>query len=263
MTKPLLRAAPTQRRAAVSGLRLSTRTLGRVGFAWALAYIPIHVYWALGGLSNSIGITGDRPGFRTANWGACVVIMGAGLTCLALTRPWGAALPAGLRRGTAWVGGMFGLAHWVLYTTYCALRLAGVVGYPTNGDLTEAQLRNFDWANLGYFELWFGVMGVLLIACARRDKTLEMLRLGPGRRRSPWQARFGTTLSLAGIAVVVWGVFTFNAWVFAAGGPVVLACGLAVLIFGNPRRRHHRHREDGGGAVQIRLPPKGTECFRG
>ncbi len=236
MTKPLLRAGATQRRAAFTGSLMSTRTLGRLGFAWALAYIPIHVYWALGGLSTPIGITGRRSGFRTANWGACVVIVGAGLTCLVLTRPWGVTLPAGLRRGTAWVGGVFGLAHWALYTTYCALRVAGVVGYPTDSDLTETQLRNFDWANLGYFELWFGVMAVLLIACARRDKALETLRLDPGRRRrSSWPVRLGTTLSLTGIATVVWGVFAFNAWVFAAGGPAVLACGLAVLISGNSK----------------------------
>ena len=77
-----------------------------------------------------------------------------------LTQRWGAALPPSLRRGTAWVGGVFGLANWALYTTYCALRVAGVVGYPGDGDLTGQQMRNFDWANLGYFELWFGIMGV-------------------------------------------------------------------------------------------------------
>ena len=124
-----------------------------------------------------------------ANWGACVVIAGAALTCLTLTQRWGAALPAGLRRGTAWVGGVFGLAHWALYTTYCALRVAGAVGYPGDGDLTGPQMRNFDWANLGYFELWFGIMGVLLIACARRNKALEVPRTGAGPdRRATWPA---------------------------------------------------------------------------
>ena len=45
--------------------------------------------------------------------------------------------------------------------------------------------------------------------------------------------RFGTGLSLTGIAVVVWGVFTFHPWLFAGWGPAVLAAGLAILILGN------------------------------
>jgi hypothetical protein len=59
-------------------------------------------------------------------------------------------------------------------------------------------------SSLGYFELWFGVMGVLLIACARRNMALEVPGRGAGvNRRATWPARFGTGLSLTGIAVVV------------------------------------------------------------
>jgi hypothetical protein len=213
---------------------LSTRALGTLGLIWALGYVPIHVYWALGGLSTPIGITGHQAGFRMANWGACIVIAGAGLTCLALTRCWGAVMPPGLRRGTAWIGGLFALAHWALYSTFCGLRVAGLVGYPTDGRLTESQMRNFDWANLGYLELWFAVMGVLLIACARRDKALSVLRTT--RARSSARVRIGTTLCLAGIAIVVWGVFTLAPWIFAVCGPTVLAAGLAILIVTNPQR---------------------------
>ena len=69
---------------------------------------------------------------------------------------------------------------------------------------------------------------------------------GPGAgpdRRATWPARFGTGLSLTGIAVVVWGVFTFHPWVFAGWGPAVLAAGLAILILGN---RTSGHREGSG-----------------
>jgi hypothetical protein len=216
---------------------LSTRALGRLGFAWALGYVPIHVYWALGGLSTPIGITGHQSGFRMANWGACVVIAGAGLTCLALTRRWGAVVPPALRRGVAWAGAAFALAHWALYSAFCGLRLAGAVGYPTDGRLTEPQMRHFDWANLGYFELWFAVMGVLLIACARRDKALQVLRGPTVRARSSVAAQGGTALTLAGIATVVWGVFTFAPWIFAVCGPALLATGLAILTVTTPQRR--------------------------
>lgn len=234
MTTSLMRTSRV--RPAQPRRRLSTRALGNLGFAWALGYVPIHVYWALGGRSTPIGITGQQSGFRMANWGACVVIVGAGLTCLALTRRWGAVLPSALRRGTAWTGGVFALAHWALYSTFCGLRLAGAVGYPTDGRLTERQLHNFDWANLGYFELWFAVMGVLLIVCARRDKALQVLRRTTGRGRPSIAVRVGTALTLAGVGTVVWGVFTFAPWIFAVYGPAVLATGLAILTVTTPQR---------------------------
>lgn len=161
------------------------------------------------------------------------MIIGAGLTCLALTQRWGAALPGVLVRGTAWVGGVLSLVHWAVFTAFCALRVTGIVAYPNSGEVTRQQLRSYDWANLSYFELWFGVMGLLLIACARRHRRLERARPGAAPQvRSRWPRRIGTGLSLAGVAVVVWGVFTFEPWVFAGFGPALLAVGLAVLVLG-------------------------------
>lgn len=231
-------------RARAATRRPPAHVVGNLALAWALAYVPIHVYWAIGGLSTPIGITGHQAGFRMANWGACVIITGAGLTCLALTTSWGAVLPTALRRGTAWVGGAFGLAHWALYTTMCVLQLAGTVGYPVDSDITEQQMRNFDWANLGYFELWFGVMGLLLIACARRDKALRggssphdgsSPHGAAGRAASSLAGRAGAAVSLAGIAIVIWGVFTFAPLLFAVAGPAILAAGLTILIISNKK----------------------------
>lgn len=198
-----------------------------------MSYLPVHVYWAMGGTSTPIGITGHQSGFRAANWGACVVIAGAGLTGLALTRSWGAALPAGLRRGVAWVGGVAGLAHWLLYTVASTLRLAGVVGYPADGDATPTQLRHFDWANLGYFELWFGVMGVLLLACARRNRAIGLVQR---HLRVTNMARLANAVILAGIATVIWGVFTFQPWLFAGAGPAVVGAGVLASTATNRQR---------------------------
>ncbi|MEO6880393.1 MAG: hypothetical protein ABI181_05480 [Mycobacteriaceae bacterium] len=219
-------AAPTDT-ARPTRARLTTRTLGLLGLGWAFTYVPIHVYWALGGLSPAIGITGQQEQFQVANAGACVVIVGAGLTCLALTQRWGAALAGGLLRGTAWVGGVLGLAHWALFTGFCALRLAGTIAYPGGGAVSTQQLRSYDWANLSYFELWFGVMGMLLIGCARRTPTRS--RRTDQQRATPAR-RLGTGVSLAGVAVVVWGVFTFDPWVFAIWGPALLTAGLGTLV---------------------------------
>jgi hypothetical protein len=73
-------------------------------------------------------------------------------------------------------------------------------------------------------------MGVLLIACARRSEALDMLRGRPLPLTRT--ARWGTGLCLTGVAVVIGGVFTFDAWLFVAGGPAVLAVGLGVLALG-------------------------------
>ena len=97
-------------------------------------------------------------------------------------------------------------------------------------------MRHFDWANLGYFELWFAVMGILLIACARRDKALHVLRGTTGRARPSAAVRVGTALTLAGVVTVMWGVFAFAPWIFALCGPAVLATGLAILTVTTPHR---------------------------
>jgi len=203
----------------------SNRTLAYVGFAWALSYLPIHIYWALGGLNPSIGIDGTQPGFRAANWGACVVIVGAALTCLSLVHRWGHPLPRGLRQGTAWVGGVFGILHWVVFSVGSVLRLAGAVDYPT-GLVSVGKLRHFDWANVGYFEPWFGVMGLLLIACARRSRSRE--RAAAPAAVSSWR-RAGMALTVIGLTTVLWGVLNFNVWVFAGYGPAVFVLGLLTL----------------------------------
>jgi hypothetical protein len=112
------------------------RWLGYAGFWWALSYLPVHIYWALGGLTASIGITTSGHDFRTANWGASLVILGAGLTCLALVQRWGQLLPRALLHGTAWVGGVLGIVHSLAFGTVEALRLAGIAGYPDHTGVT-------------------------------------------------------------------------------------------------------------------------------
>ncbi|MQA97546.1 MAG: DUF3995 domain-containing protein [Streptosporangiales bacterium] len=203
---------------------------GYVGLAWAISYIPIHVHWALGGVTPSIGIAESTPQLRAANWGACLVIAGAGLVCLALTQGGGgriaAALPRPLLHGMAWIGGVFGILHGVAFTVASALRLLGVVGYPEAGHITPEMMRGYDWFNVLYAEPWFVVMGVLLIAASRfarhRDRDLPPVRPTPRRRAA-------VVLTLAGVATVVGGVFLMNPWVFALYGPALTGAGLLAL----------------------------------
>jgi hypothetical protein len=46
--------------------------------------------------------------------------------------------------------------------------------------------------------------------------------------------RVGIAASLAGLAVLLWGVFTFDPWTFAGLGPAVLGVGL-LLSFAPPK----------------------------
>ncbi|WP_163573668.1 hypothetical protein [Fodinicola feengrottensis] len=81
------------------GMTSTKRWSGYAGLVWALAYIPIHIYWAFGGSAAFLGLARTNADFQIANWGASVVLLGAGLTAFALVRPWGRLLP---RWGGCW-----------------------------------------------------------------------------------------------------------------------------------------------------------------
>lgn len=223
---------------------------------WALSYLPIHVYWAVGGRIGWLGITSPDPDWRAANWGACVVIAGAGLTCLTLVQPCGDILPRTVRHGAAWVGGVFGIAHWAAFSAACVLQLLGVIDYPHDTDQTGAQLRHFDWANLLYFEPWFGVMGTLLIGCSRqairRDRVAGPARVPPAPASSGTWRRLATVLTVAGIAVVVWGVFTCDPWVFAGYGPALILIGLLISAMAPGAQSRHPSHPPGREAGRAR-----------
>jgi DNA-binding NarL/FixJ family response regulator len=199
-----------------------------VGLCWALSFIPVHVYWAFGGLMRSIGII--KPIEPAANWGACLLIAGAGLTCLSLTLSWGTAVPRGLRLGVAWVGGCFAVAHALVFSTVCALQLAGAIGVSHADGLTASQLHDYDWANLAYFEPWFAVMGLLLIACAARNSEPRTRT-----QRTP-AATAGIAVALAGLLTILVGVLTFTPWIFAGLGPALIVAGLIIRAAARARK---------------------------
>ena len=69
-------------------------------------------------------------------------------------------------------------------------------------------------------------MGLLLIVLALRTRGVEPVGAAPSRS--------GTALVLAGVGTVVWGVFTFDAWIFALCGPVPIGAGLLTLYARRP-----------------------------
>lgn len=167
----------------------------------------------------------------------------------------------GLLRGTAWVGGMAGITHWAVFSTLCALRLAGAVGCPHSSTYPVVAMRHYDWANLFYFEPWFGIMGILLIAGARVAIPRARGATSASQAPAPMR-RLGTVLTVAGVAVVLWAVFTFDPRIFAGYGPALVAAGLLVLAIDRRRTPNNVHVPTGAlpthlGAVQPPIKPRG------
>ncbi|MPZ62823.1 MAG: DUF3995 domain-containing protein [Propionibacteriales bacterium] len=216
-----------------------SRLLTWAGALWALQYIPIHVYWAMGGTTGFLGIEDLGEDFQTANWAASVVIAGAGLVSLSLVQSWGRLVPSAVRHGLAWVGGIVAIVHGIAFAVPSALRLAGVLDYRTDPDFTSDQLRNLDWANLLYFEPWFTIMGILLIVGSQsvRRHSRDVPRDGRVLRGTAY------TLLIVGIFVAVWGVFTFDVLTYLLPGVVLTAAGFALALFAHrtlDRKEQHR-----------------------
>jgi len=217
---------PTISSGTSSGRSVGARRLGLAGAAWAVSYLPIHLYWALGGTSSAIGLPHVTASFAAANVAACVVIAGAGATCLSLVQPWGRALPYALRHAVAWIGAVVGAGHALVFGVQAALRLSGVLSYPPATGLTTAQLHGFDIANLAYFEPWFLVMGVLLAACSLAGRRTEHSR----RQRMSLMSSLSAGLLAGGVLAAVVGTMAFRPVLYAVVGPVLLLAGAAMLV---------------------------------
>ncbi|WP_344309270.1 DUF3995 domain-containing protein [Fodinicola feengrottensis] len=210
------------------------RWSGYAGLVWALAYIPIHIYWAFGGSAAFLGLARTNADFQIANWGASVVLLGAGLTAFALVRPWGRLLPRWGLLGTAWIGAVAGSLHFVAFTVVVVLRLTGVMAVP---DYTPL-LRGADLWNLLVFEPWFLFMGIFLAVAA-----IQHVRLFRGQPK-PAGGRLARAVSailvLGGLVVVLYGVYTFSPLTFLGYGPALMGVGLGVAIWAGLRRRDDR-----------------------
>jgi hypothetical protein len=206
---------------------------GTAGCAWALAYVPVHVYWAVRGSAAPFGDLPPsvRPSqWRQANWAACVVITAAAVLSLALVRPWGRRLPRWMLLGTAWLAAVFAIVHWISFSAATLLQMLGV---------GKGAVTTFDRWNLLVFEPWFLGMGVLLaLAAVQRSRRQPGVGMTPSAvPRSPG-GTVSATLVLAGAFVVLVGVMTFNLRAYAVAGPGLVLGGLLLrLVAGRSRRR--------------------------
>ncbi len=201
-------------------------SLGYAGCAWALAYVPIHLYWALTGSAWPFGELPESLSdsqWRQANWGACVVIAGAAVISLALVQPWGRRLPRSMLIGVTGVGAVFALLHWVAFSAVTILKMSGV---------TAGAVSSFDRWNLFVFEPWFLGMGLLLggAAVQNRRRHQEIPVSGPGAVPRSVGEITSLALILSGALVVLVGVMTFFVWAFAVAGPGLIGIGVLTRL---------------------------------
>lgn len=160
----------------------------------ALAAIPIHLYWALGGTWGLPGgaETDGLPGIRATNAAVSVLLACGAAFLYGLTQPWPRRPPALLMLVPVWAASVVCISHGLFGTVTKALYVAGMhaaVSWPEH-DLTAPQENLAALRDLAAFEPWFLIQGLLLALAGR-----WLARTATGRRR--W------TLSLvAGIVLV-------------------------------------------------------------
>ena len=129
-----------------------------LGALVALAGIPIHLYWALGGTWGLPGgaATADLPGLHATNATISVLLAAGAALLFGLTRPWARWPPASVMLTPLWLGSVVCISHGLYGLATKGLYAAGAhsaVSWPE--PLTAAQKNLAALRDLGVFEPWF------------------------------------------------------------------------------------------------------------
>ena len=158
-----------------------------------LAGVPIHLYWAFGGTWGLPGgaATAGLPGLHATNAVVSVLLAAGAALVFGLTRPWARRSPALVMLTPIWLGSVVCISHGLYGMVTKALYAAGAhsaVSFPE--PLTAGQQNHAALLDLGVFEPWFLIQGLLLLFAGR-----SFARTATGRR---WW-----TLSLVAATVLV------------------------------------------------------------
>ena len=96
-----------------------------------VAFIPIHVYWAMGGtfwLPAAALIPANKPAVQVANWGVSVLLAIGAAIVLALARPVGLRVHPALLLAPIWIGSVVCVSHAVFGIITKSLYLGGLDG---------------------------------------------------------------------------------------------------------------------------------------
>ena len=136
----------------------------------AVAGIPVHLYWALGGTWGLPGGTATaQPGLRAVNLVVSALLACGAVYLYGLTRPWARRPPALLVLAPVWAAAVVCVSHGLFGIATKGLYLAGVksaVSWPEHG-LAAAQKNLAALHDLAIFEPWFLVLGLLLALAGR------------------------------------------------------------------------------------------------
>ena len=138
----------------------------------AVAGIPVHLYWALGGTWGFVDgtATAGLPGLRAVNLVVSALLACGAAYLYGLTRPWARRPPALLVLAPVWAAAVVCVSHAIFGIATKGLYLAGVksaVSWPEH-ELTAGQKSLAALHDLAIFEPWFLVLGLLLALAGRR-----------------------------------------------------------------------------------------------
>ena len=169
----------------------------------AVAGIPVHLYWALGGTWGFPGgtTTASQAGLRAANLVVSVLLACGAVYVYGLIRPWARHPPALLVLAPVWAAAVVCVSHGLFGIATKGLYLAGLksaVSWPEPG-LTAGQKNLAALHDLAIFEPWFLVLGLLLALAGRWFA-------GPAPRRHRWMLSLVAAIVLIdafGVALAV------------------------------------------------------------
>jgi Protein of unknown function (DUF3995) len=203
MREPLTSAATDSARPATRGSQTAPPTSRTVwaysAFWFTVLFIPIHVYWAMGGtfwLPAAALIPANKPAVQVANWAVTVLLAIGAAIALALARPAGRRVHPALLLAPIWIGSVVCVSHAIFGFITKGLYLGGVQGavnFPALPGVSApaAAAANHTAAvlDLAVFEPWFLIEGALLLLAGR-----QFLRTPTARRWWTMSVIIGTTL---------------------------------------------------------------------
>jgi hypothetical protein len=136
---------------------------GRMVWAWSIAYMLPHLYWALGGrmgLSLLKPSVAALPQFELINWVASAFLTAAGVVGLGFIYIRKSYILRSLLLFTSLLGCSIATAHGIYGIVYRALQIAGVIGLG-NGTFGIRDGTYVVW-DMVIFEPWFLIEGILL-----------------------------------------------------------------------------------------------------
>lgn len=148
-------------------------------FCFTVAYIPIHLYWALGGTfwlpDGGLLDTSTESAVQVSDWGVCVLLaIGASFIVL-LTRPSGRRIHPGVLLVPIWIGAVVCGSHAVYGFITKGLYASGVhsaVHFSSLPEVSAATAAAADHTStvldLAVFEPWFLIEAVLLTMAANQ-----------------------------------------------------------------------------------------------